>query len=634
MNKERGLGRKLILCLAAMTTVGMVFVRLSGGAEYFEKEMALMSDSSSSDSSSNEEVKLSVSNTYERRNGRTVGNGLYPFDYLVDVAAVTRHELSNGEARFWSVFRIYKDGTRNLVASSQVATTSFEIDCYTEPGKYIVEASNSDDNTLSKYQVTAKRVRRELRDLEEDALLRYFAALQIVYSVPDEAGQKLYGEKYVSASWLVREHLYGAANRECDHYHDDAGFVNHHVAITWQMEDALASVDTKVAAHYWDYTYDALELGTDWYDSIIFADDWFGTANPNNTEHILDKGRFAYTQVMTNARTYSNVTNPYGLLRSPWNTNKNPFVMRFSYVLGASAGGYSTFPECDEFALALMTNSWIGETYNQLNGGFHGPVHIMIGGYWGWDPKKWNKITEKSRISAVGLLLFAKFLWRQGYSRCPDTCSSDTPQDECYCECPDTIRGNKTAYQILNESGAVEMDVFPSDGKGFTYESLLDGLCRIGFPGEMFTSAAPQDPTFWPLHGLAERFIQYARILKERGIIDFSEKWGYEHSKDLPSDTGIVCDWSQVSGLEMPHCYKETCPGHKEDDVLPFANLVEDGPTLFTNAEFYQVIKPGNDAMPYVYDSLTYWPACGGDIFEYAKTKAQMPQVTGGSSFQ
>ena len=120
----------------------------------------------------------------------------------------------------------------------------------------------------------------------------------------------------------------------------------------------------------------------------------------------------------------------------------------------------------------------------------------------------------------------------------------------------------------------------------------------------MFTSAAPQDPLFWrvtcaffcvcahvqwaasrarwaagdqktvisisppsrPLHGLAERFLQYARVLKADGALGFDESWGYMHGPELPSDTGVVCDWSAVTpgSMEMPDCAKETCAGHKE----------------------------------------------------------------------
>ena len=34
-------------------------------------------------------------------------------------------------------------------------------------------------------------------------------------------------------------------------------------------------------------------------DSLIFADDWFGSASPDNSFHTVDRGRWAYLPVMT-----------------------------------------------------------------------------------------------------------------------------------------------------------------------------------------------------------------------------------------------------------------------------------------------------------------------------------------------
>ena len=148
-----------------------------------------------------------------------------------------------------------------------------------------------------------------------------------------------------------------------------------------------------------------------------------------------------------------------------------------------------------------------------------------------------------------------------------------------------------------------------------TQDDYLETLCHIGHPGEMFTSAAPQDPTFWPLHGNAERYLQYARLLKADGVLSFDETWGYAHASELPSDTGLVCDWTGVdpSSMSMPSCSKETCSGHKEDDLLPFSDLLPDQEGLYTNAEFYSLTSPLSTKMPYVYDSLSYWPGCDGD---------------------
>ena len=146
----------------------------------------------------------------------------------------------------------------------------------------------------------------------------------------------------------------------------------------------------------------------------------------------------------------------------------------------------------------------------------------------------------------------------------------------------------------------------------------MKAICSVGHPGEMFTSAAPYDPTFWPLHGLADRFVALKR--KEYYAMDtyLDETWGYDHAvSNVASDTKVVCDWSNVqSDLDMPVCSKGTCPGHREDDLLPFGNFLGNNET-YTNYEFYEFMSPSNDDYPYVYDSLIHWPACddaGEDI--------------------
>lgn len=37
---------------------------------------------------------------------------------------------------------------------------------------------------------------------------------------------------------------------------------------------------------------------------------------------------------MANATEYSDVVNPYGMLRSPWNADRNPFLTRSDLVFG------------------------------------------------------------------------------------------------------------------------------------------------------------------------------------------------------------------------------------------------------------------------------------------------------------
>jgi len=111
------------------------------------------------------------------------------------------------------------------------------------------------------------------------------------------------------------------------------------------------------------------------------------------------------------------------------------------------------------------------------------------------------------------------------------------------------------------------------------------------------------------MHGNSERFLNLARLMKTAGILDFSEDWTYEH-RVIASDTGIVCDWEGVEGMELPTCTMETCPGHREDDVLPFKHLVEGQDKMYTNREIYDMVYPGSNELPYVYDSLLYWEGC------------------------
>ena len=462
----------------------------------------------------------------------------------------------------------------------------------------------------AEFEVTVKYVRRELRDLTDDDRSRYFAALAVLYNVDQEDGERIYGSQFKSIGWLVREHLYGAADKSCDHWHDDAGFINHHVGITMQLEKALQTVDASVAAHYWDYTVDA-ELD-DWTSSTIFDDEWFGPASPNNTAHIVDRGTWAYTKIMEKASGFSVIHNPYGLLRSPWNTNPTPYVTRSRFVLGLKDSGYG-IPSCTQFQDAVSVQMWIGTAFSYLNGLLHGPVHIMTGGHWYFS----DELKEWTASFPQFVLLSAKFLWRQGYVRCPEYCDHATPREECTCSCPADLLQGSSAQEVLNRTGIIAMDSSWSDSiadAGLSWEDVLRLLCHVGHAGEMFTSAAPYDPLFWPLHGLAERYMQVIRHFGAEGLIELNETWGYWHLDHVASDTHTVCDWSNVDNMSLPVCTgKTTCPGHKSEDLLPFLNIFP-GENYSTNAEFYNRTSPGSSYLPYVYDKLTSWPACDGGV--------------------
>ena len=142
----------------------------------------------------------------------------------------------------------------------------------------------------------------------------------------------------------------------------------------------------------------------------MFDDDWFGPVAANSetdqddNAKVVATGRWAYTPVLTNARDYSNITNTYGLLRSPWNTNPTPYLMRSRAVLGHKSDGYS-LPSCSSFATAMGASSSMAEINFALNGILHGPVHLMVGGHWFYNAEKWENVTVNLLESDEFLLM-------------------------------------------------------------------------------------------------------------------------------------------------------------------------------------------------------------------------------------
>lgn len=467
---------------------------------------------------------------------------------------------------------------------------------------------------MSTYSVMSKPVRREIRTLSTTALTKFLDTLQTTYTLGQEEGEALYGRKYRSITRLVSEHLLGAADKTCDHWHDDAGVMTHHVAFTLEMEQSLQAIDPTVTVPYWDYTMDAYYY-EDWVNSPIFADDWFGKASPTTEGHMIVNGRWAYLGVGKQADA-DGISNPYGLLRSPWNTNPTPYVMRHRYVLTEKDGGW-VMPGCVDFAEAFEYTS-LGRYFSELNGELHGPVHIMIGGQWWIDPAM-----NFSATQGGDFLLASKWLWRQGYIRCPETCSEDTPDAKCVCSCPSELTtAFNSSKDFLNGTGLFTLSDglfnvwqhFVTSGcrtEEDCYDVVKDTLCHVGHAGEMFTSSAPYDPTFWPIHGLADRYLQLKRVMSHENETTLDETWSYYHDGMSPSDTHHVCDWSGVEAgsMEMPTCTPGSCAGHHEDDLLPMSNFLDQNET-YTNKEFLQFISPYNDDIPYVYDSFTNWPAC------------------------
>ena len=151
-------------------------------------------------------VSLRVSSPYERRLGRPIGDGQYSFDYLVDVSQNTLLELQPSDVRaHWEI-----DGA--LVSNG----TSAQIEVRFENVGTHVVVVRFQSGASKAFEVTSRVVRRELRELTDKERGAYFGAVFTLYAMDDEPGKARFGPTYFSAAWLVREHLYGAADRDCD----------------------------------------------------------------------------------------------------------------------------------------------------------------------------------------------------------------------------------------------------------------------------------------------------------------------------------------------------------------------------------------------------------------------------------
>ena len=160
--------------------------------------------------------------------------------------------LSDGSATIWVIL----DADGNTWYESAAEEAELEL-TFGAVGTYTVQVTTPRSWGYTEYTVSARLVRREIRNLSDEERERFFAALHRVYVTEQAEGENLYGPNFRSAAWLVREHLYGAADIECDHWHDDAGILTHHMAFTLELEQSLQSVDASVSVPYWDYTIDA-----------------------------------------------------------------------------------------------------------------------------------------------------------------------------------------------------------------------------------------------------------------------------------------------------------------------------------------------------------------------------------------
>ncbi|CAM9098436.1 unnamed protein product [Heterosigma akashiwo] len=382
----------------------------------------------------------------------------------------------------------------------------------------------------------------------------------------------------------------------------------------------MQMIDPVVSLPYWEYTVDTDLYGYNIWESPIFSEEWFSPFLSNTQNHIVDQGRFAYLEVPKVSDGFD-VFNPYGLLRTPWVTDPTPYLTRGKFVNGATMAISGV--ECSDFVTAFNASD-LATLNMEMNGFTHGPVHIQIGGEWNLEEEMLDFMDDYGDFRADLALIF-KVLWRTGFARCPTTC---TEGETCQCTAPLEVleQAGLTAYEALMQADVLKYldtdgtNLYQADsgryhirGKEGSPEEeqfflkMLQALSNPGYVGEMYTSSAPTDPTFWILHPTIERLLSARRLIKDTR--PFNETWGYTHEDYIPTDNGWVCDWSSVEGWGLPTCVQGTCSGHHANDVLEFKFANFPG-REFTNQELYNFIEPTNIDLPYMYDSYN-WDHCG-----------------------
>lgn len=465
------------------------------------------------------------------------------------------------------------------------------------------------------FTMAVKYIRREIRALSDDDRTAFFDALYKIYTVDSHTGKSTYGSKFNTAEYFVYKHLNGAGTTDCDHWHDGAGIVTHHIAFTLEVEQALQAIDPSVAMPYWEYGMDPY-LYTNWWESPFFNSDWFGEANPLNDEHIIDDGGMWVGIQVPDGSPYEDwsiadtgslnpFVNGFGHMRTPWNNNPIKGIGRHNMTYGASQ--YNTMPVCSTLQNCFQSTTF-ADINDCLNGATHGPVHILIGGSWG-DGTLFDD-PDISFLAMPDKLLFFKVLWRMGWTRCPSTCTLGKP---CSCSVPQEYIDEYGAYYILEITNVVYgLAKYLTNADDAMYMKVLRAVEDPGIAGEMFSSAAAYDPTFWPLHGAAERMVGLKRIMISQGdITNFDETWEYTSYNKASGAAYLngVCDWSKVAGgadLTLPECTLDViCFGHNANDLMEFSGFLSDS-DAYTNTEFWDFIHPWNDDLPYLYDTYDY----------------------------
>ena len=632
---------------------------------------------------------FTASNKYVARDGPLGTDYPWMDGVLVDVymdATFEPFKKVGSDTITWSMVReTWGEGSdQNLttVALPQPDDEGKLVHQFNETGSYQLSMVRKSDGSViasSTGRIFVKYVRREVRSMMQEDVKRFMDAFQSMYKLSTEDGQALTGsDKYKSMQFFIREHLESAGGW-CDHFHDGLGFLNSHVAIGLELEQAIHALDPGAYLPYFDYTIEgaASEAAGNagmWRESSLWEPELFGTIKTTNSEFLLEDGSFwADIDIPFDPmHNYSSITNGYGFFRAQWNPNKSAKLTRSPFTLNVET---SRYPTCSDVHKEMNLDSWYNFGMHMMYEP-HGTVHNMVGGI--WNPffeiddldSQWSHFVYNNTLDTYDLfqMINPKGPWQSGQVVCPSYCSMDAPQSECLCHCP--ILNTTTA------SNAAPPDAVPNGDiqqKTNNYEQLeANGLLdhwadlfqfRLGSGnGLTIVRHAPSDTGAYTQTDSARRRIEFKGLTYDTmdrmldlaiatictpgfsgGVMDSAANvdpvfwvthagvdrlWQWKRLSPEPYDYS----WDDGSVISST-CDNITNTGHNEGDVRLWRDLfpkkshssydTERDLTghYYTNKELYELFDPNKDYLPYVYDKFT-WDECkeiGHDIREFWK---------------
>mmetsp|Transcript_38693 Transcript_38693/g.48888 ORF Transcript_38693/g.48888 Transcript_38693/m.48888 type:complete len:583 (+) Transcript_38693:62-1810(+) len=489
------------------------------------------------------------------------------------------------------------DSEGTILSEDEGTEVSF---MFSRVGKFVVSLYEISDSgeTYTAREVSVKYVRREIRKLFPDDRDDLLDAMKIMWSVSDEEGKALYGERYMSVRSLLVYHQTLAGDRTCDHMHDGYAFVSAHSALSFLFEQSLQAIDPKVSLPYWDYIYDIEEWNRvevqkrwDFTQSELFSADFFGITD-EETHYIAD-GRWANLVVplvsdLDEEERNEVPHNAYGQIRAPWANNADPHLIR-----GQNVCGSLTTKNVDKAGrCASLESLWGYNTFENfmyyISYMPHGRIHLLTGGAFFCDEayeKLYDLPIKPSDIDAIRSLSFAmqKDLYRWGKLECDE-------KRECYCPDLDLIlKDEELINEVLNDAlFSLHLTSYSRSVK----EKLVETICNSKLvPGDQLQSSSSYMPEFWPIHPNVERMYQVKKLGTR--VPKFSDE-----------------TWPQKGTWLI---YPNTCGGHGADDKLLGGKTTiyfNDEQRSFTNSEFLELLDPTRDTgIPFIYDDLS-WDYC------------------------